>query len=92
MNREKWLNGWDRNGWEVLIGTGVHCAGCGWFVGLATIAITGDEKWPDKLPDWPFEEATCPLHPRALGEGPQYKVDRLTERMVALEKQRQQRS
>lgn len=60
MIREKWLNGWCRMGSEVLVGTSVHCAGCGKDHGTACVAFDGSPL-PDKSPDWPFEESTCPL-------------------------------
>ena len=58
---EDWLNGWHRTGDGVLIGTGVHCAGCGHLRGITSIALTGDETWPDREPDWPFPEGDCPV-------------------------------
>jgi hypothetical protein len=60
-DRETWLNGWHRNGNSVLIGTGVYCAGCGRDNGVACVAISPDYIAPEKLPDWPFNEADCPL-------------------------------
>ncbi len=61
-DRESWLNGWTRAGHLVLIGTGIHCAGCGKFSGVASVAISGDEVFPDQEPDWPFDVDSCPVH------------------------------
>jgi hypothetical protein len=78
--REHWLNGWHRRGDSVLIGTGVRCAGCGKFLGLACVAFDGS-LLPEKNPDFPFEEATCPLCACRRSPGP---VDKLTERLERL--------
>lgn len=59
--REKWLNGWGRMGSSVLLGSSVHCAGCGKFGGTTCVAIEADWKPPDKDPDWPFNEKKCPV-------------------------------
>lgn len=56
-----WLNGWPRNGNGVIVGAMVHCAGCGADRGLICLAITGDEVWPTKDPDWPFPQEDCPV-------------------------------
>lgn len=61
MSRELWLNGWYRHGNTVLIGTGVHCAGCGKFHGGTCVAFSDDWAAPEKLPDWPYNEESCPL-------------------------------
>lgn len=63
MNREHWLNGWGRMGdYDVLIGTGVHCVGCGKDEGTVTVVFPADYQPPEKYPDWPFDEETCPVH------------------------------
>ena len=59
--RQKWLNGWPQVGNSVLIGSGVHCAACGRSYGITCIAIPLDYITPEKLPDWPFNEETCPV-------------------------------
>lgn len=63
-DRNKWLNGWPlmEGARAVLIGTGVHCSGCGKDFGVATVAFPPGYKPPGRLPDWPFEEANCPVH------------------------------
>jgi hypothetical protein len=63
QSREQWLNGWPRlnGGSSVLFGTGIHCAGCGKFFGTTCVSIRDDEIFPDKAPDWPFEEGSCPV-------------------------------
>ncbi len=81
MTRETWLNGWHRRQGGVLIGATVHCAGCGKEQGVTCISLTGNETWPDKTPDWPFNEFDCPVH--NFREEPQ-PVDRLAERAKAL--------
>lgn len=58
---ESWLNGWHRDSNTVLIGTMVHCAGCGKPHGLACVAFTDGWAPPSKMPDWPFAESDCPL-------------------------------
>ena len=57
---ETWLNGWSRCGDTVLIGSTVHCAGCGKDLGICTVAVDDNWQRPDKLPDWPFAE-DCPI-------------------------------
>jgi hypothetical protein len=84
-DRERWLNGWHRHGDSILIGTGYHCAGCGKFLGLGCVALDG-EPWPEKLPDFPFEEATCPLCENRRTPNPPDQVDKLTERLERLRK------
>ena len=50
---EEWLNGWPRLGpWQVLVGNGVHCIGCGKCYGITTIAIDENYEPPEKLPVW----------------------------------------
>jgi hypothetical protein len=82
-NREHWLNGWRRIGDSVLIGSGYRCAGCGKFTGLGCVALGDPQSWPEKMPDFPFEEATCPLCACRRSPGP---VDKLTERLERLRK------
>lgn len=80
--RETWLNGWSRDSAEVLLGTGVHCAGCGMFLGLACVSFEAGWTPPKEYPTWPFDEETCPVHnrpPPALDDR-----DKLTERMERL--------
>jgi hypothetical protein len=69
----EWLNGW---AWvpqsrSVLIGTGMHCVGCGTDQGVTTVAFPEDFVPPDRLPDWPFTVDDCPVH---------YQRDRVLER------------
>lgn len=87
--RERWLNGWPRTGNGVLIGAGVHCAGCGAFHGLTTVAV--DEDWtpPSKMPDWPFEQGTCPVHNQP--QQPPAPRDTLTERLIAMKERMDKR-
>jgi hypothetical protein len=87
-DREAWLNGWPRHddADTVLIGSGVHCAGCGHFMGITTVAIEAGYVAPTKLPDWPFNESSCPLcamRPRLWEPEP---VDRLAERAIRYKK------
>lgn len=84
-DREHWLNGWHRRGDLVLIGTATHCAGCGQFLGLACVAFDG-EPLPERNPDFPFEEATCPLCEIRRVPDPPDGVDKLTERLERLRK------
>lgn len=85
---EEWLNGWPRMGSTVLVGSTVHCAGCGKDYGAACVAI--DENWvcPEKAPDWPFNETDCPLCAAITErmEGPEMEgpEDKLTRRLLAL--------
>lgn len=66
-NPEAWLNGWTRSGNIVLLGTGVHCAGCGRDFGTATVFIAPDWTPPAHEPDYPFERDTCPVcHEKAV--------------------------
>ena len=81
-DRESWRNGWPLQGDS--IGLHPHCAGCGKSLGLACIALEAGVEYPPE-PQWPFEEATCPL---CLLRNRLYerdgKPDRLTERMLAM--------
>lgn len=56
---EAWLNGWARLGSGVLMGTQVHCAGCGKDMGTTCVAITADHVFPEIEPDWPFLASDC---------------------------------
>jgi hypothetical protein len=57
-----WLHGWPRIGHTgVLMGTAVHCLGCGRFHGLACVAFPDDWEPPGPEPDWPFSPDTCPI-------------------------------
>jgi hypothetical protein len=70
-NADSWLNGWGRiaDGDSTLIGTGVHCVGCGFFYGITTVYIPEGWRWPERMPDYPFTEADCPgWHNRPSGE------------------------
>jgi hypothetical protein len=61
---QEWLNGWPlpaRQQSTVLIGTGVHCSGCGRFMGGASVVFPEDYRAPERLPDWPFAEEGCPV-------------------------------
>lgn len=58
---EPWLNGWRRSGGTVLIGSGIHCAGCGKLHGTASVAVPLDYAALERLPDWPFRAADCPV-------------------------------
>lgn len=56
-----WLNGWPRVGINiVLMGTGLHCIGCGVCHGTTTVEFK-DFNFPEKKPDWPFKEDSCPV-------------------------------
>ena len=80
--KEKWLNGWYRQGTTVLMGAGVFCAGCGECQGITCVAIDPDQEPPKKHPEWPFDKEDCPICKMKFDErGPQ---DKLTERLVAL--------
>ncbi len=88
-NRESWLNGWWRNGGGVLMGTAVHCAGCGKSRGLACVALSFDDPpYPEKEPDWPFNEADCPVCMAASFAPP---VDKLTARALAMKMRQEQK-
>lgn len=63
-SRETWLHGWSRGNYDVLIGTGVYCVGCGKDHGITTVALyEGYEHWvKDRpYPDWPFDPESCPI-------------------------------
>ncbi len=90
VDREAWLNGWSRMGTSVLVGTGVHCAGCGKFNGIACVAFGPDYVAPEKEPDWPFNEADCPLC--MWRENPPAPRDLLAERAERLAKTRGDKS
>jgi hypothetical protein len=56
-----WLNGWPRTGASVLIGTCVHCVGCGRYFGIATVVFEEGWRAPGPAPAWPFLPDTCPI-------------------------------
>lgn len=57
-----WLNGWPRIGLTgVLIGTGVHCVGCGRFHGATSVIFDDDWNPPTDDPAYPFEQDNCPV-------------------------------
>lgn len=57
---EKWLNGWSRRDDWVLIGSGLHCVGCGVCFGIICVVIDVNYVFPEKKPNYPFEQP-CPL-------------------------------
>lgn len=60
-NREHWLNGWARTKDHVLIGTLIHCSGCGRISGMASVVFVEGQTEPEKHPDWKFNEVDCPV-------------------------------
>ena len=58
---EKWLNGWMRQGDTVLIGSGLHCVGCGFFLGTCCVILSDCAMPSREDPDYPFEQASCPV-------------------------------
>lgn len=60
-DRESWLNGWHRSNHTVIVGAGMHCAGCGKFYGLTCVVIDPNDTRPKSDPNWPFEEQNCPI-------------------------------
>lgn len=94
-NREHWLNGWPRIGFSVLIGSGVHCIGCGTFHGVTCVAIPEDWQPPEKMPDWPFEQDSCPvcqLVARASSPTTEHVPPTLAERLSAFKAAKRRRS
>lgn len=70
-----WLNGWHRLGdsYVVIMGTEVHCIGCGKFFGITSVVIDADWQPPTREPDWPFDVETCPVHDQVEPEWPRGK-------------------
>ena len=57
-----WLNGWPRFGlYQVIIGSGTHCVGCGRCGGVICVSIPSDWEPPGPEPTWPFTPADCPV-------------------------------
>lgn len=82
-SRNSWLHGHRRTGGVVLLGSSVHCAGCGVFRGTTTVEIGEIGGWiPDSEPDWPFDEHDCPVCSQLLETG---LTDKLTARLLALQ-------
>lgn len=85
MAHEDWLHGWPRIGETgVLIGTQVRCVGCGKDCGTTAVALEAGVTFPEREPEWPFDEAGCPvcaLKSRIWQQSPE---DKLTARMLAL--------
>ncbi len=74
--RTEWLNGWPQMyRVRVLIGTGVHCIGCGAFRGTTTVAFPEGYTSPPEPPDWPFDEGNCPVCVTAEDLEAQYKKE-----------------
>lgn len=82
-----WLNGWARQGATVLVGTGLHCAGCGKHGGIVCVAF-GDDPMPTRSPDWPFPEDDCPIC-QLEAELAKYPLDPLTARLLALQRSKE---
>lgn len=61
MTDRAWLHGWPLIGKQVLVGTGIYCAGCGKDQGVATVGFD-EAQWQQPGPDWPFDESDCPVH------------------------------
>lgn len=47
---------------NILMGTSLHCAGCGKLNGVICVVIEEDYDFPEKTPNWPFDEENCPVH------------------------------
>ena len=57
-----WLNGWPRMGLTgVLMGTGVHCVGCGTLHGVTCVVFPEDWSPPGPEPTFPFKRGDCPV-------------------------------
>lgn len=84
MDREDWHKGYEIVGATMNCGHS-FCAGCGKLLGMACLALTGEE-WPPE-PRWPFNEETCPVcYLRdKLMEHERGPVDKLTQRMLAMQ-------
>ena len=63
MTRMTWLNGWPimQSYRTVLMGSSVHCSGCGKYFGITCVCGTPGWVPPEKNPDWPFDEDKCPI-------------------------------
>lgn len=94
--QESWLNGWSRQNTDdtMLLGCGVVCVGCGKEFGVVCVAFSDDWVSPEKTPEWPFKQATCPLcelreevQSLRVGTGSE---DKLTKRMLLLARARHQ--
>jgi hypothetical protein len=60
----EWLNGWPRlgnDGSAVLMGTAVHCIGCGRFLGITTVVFPEGWQPPGPDPIWPLSQDDCPI-------------------------------
>lgn len=56
-----WLNGWARHDLTTLLmGSGVHCIGCGRLLGVISVVFTADWSPPPE-PAWPFRPMECPV-------------------------------
>lgn len=57
-----WTHGHPRRGRYILIGSVVHCAGCGLAHGVVTAAIDVDTPVGQRaLPNFPFPVGDCPV-------------------------------
>lgn len=63
LQDRSWLHDWPvmEGSSHVLVGTGVHCIGCGQLVGVTTVVFPEEWKPPGPDPDWPFKGADCPV-------------------------------
>ena len=79
-----WLNGWYYNeGATILVGSMVHCVGCGKQYGVTCVVIDASYTFPDKAPEWPFSVDNCPICQLAakIPWGNDEKQDKLVARM-----------
>lgn len=60
---DSWLNGWPmlQDHYTVLMGAWVRCAGCGADHGVTCVVIEDGWEWPEKDPDWPYPQDSCPV-------------------------------
>ena len=61
----RWMNGWP---WAtadsiILLGSGLHCVGCGQGLGTTCVAMGEDWQPPGPEPEWPFGRGPrqCPV-------------------------------
>ncbi|MGE2733827.1 hypothetical protein [Mycolicibacterium vaccae] len=58
---DSWLNGWPRHRDSyVVMGTEMHCVGCGRLRGVICAVLPTDYD-PPPTPRWPYTETDCPI-------------------------------
>ena len=79
----KYLNGWHKDDdYNVLVGNGLHCLGCGTCRGIICVTHHPEDVFPEKMPDYPFPEQDCPVCRLWESEGSEPKQKDISQRLA----------